>query len=197
MKKLIVITCLASTVALTAGIAMADSIKGRVGVTGKIGFLLPADNDSDFLNNKTDAGFVGGASLIYGIDDHFAAELEVSHTAYGSETGDFGITDIAIGGQYRFALPSRQLVPFVGVGLDVLVSDYDPYSGEKRNVDTTVGAHLSGGLDFFLTRQLALTAEAKVVAAANTDITDGFGDHRGNFDPSSFSTTVGIRYFFN
>jgi outer membrane protein len=197
MKKLIVTACLASAVALTAGTAMADSIKGRIGVTGKIGFLLPADNDPDFLNNKTDAGFVGGASLIYGIDDHFAAEFEVSRTAYGSETGDFGITDIAIGGQYRFTLPSRQLVPFVGVGLDILVSDYDPYSGATRNVDTTVGAHLNGGIDYFMTRQLALTAEAKVVAAANTSITDGFGDHRGNFDPSSFSTTVGIRYFFN
>jgi outer membrane protein len=197
MKKLIIITCLASAVALTAGTAMADSIKGRLGVTGKIGFLLPADNDSDFFNNKTDAGFVGAGSLIYGIDDHFAAEFEVSRTSFGSETGDFGTTDISLGGQYRFALPSPQLVPFVGVGLDILVNDYDPNNGSRRNVDTTVGAHLSAGADFFLTRQLALTAEAKVVAAPNADITDGFGDHRGNFDPSSFSSTVGIRYFFN
>ena len=176
---------------------MADSIKGRVGVTGKIGFLLPADNESDFFNNKTDAGFVGGASLIYGLDDHFAAELEVSRTSFGSETGDFGITNVSLGGQYRFSTPSPQLVPYLGLGMDILVSDYDPSDGSRRNVDTTVGAHLSAGADFFIARQLALTAEAKVVAAANTSITDGFGDHRGNFDPSSFSGTVGIRYFFN
>jgi outer membrane protein len=197
MKKLIIITCLASAVALTAGTAMADSIKGRVGVTGKVGFLLPADNDSDFFNNKTDAGFIGGASLIYGFDDHFAAELEVSRTEFGSETGDFGVTNVSLGGQYRFALPSHQLVPFVGAGVDILVSDYDPSDGSRRNVDTTVGAHLTAGVDYFITKQLALTAEAKVVAAANTSITDGFGDHRGDFDPSSFSSTVGIRYFFN
>jgi outer membrane protein len=196
MKKLIVMTCLASAVAMTAGTAMADSIKGQLGVTGKIGFLVPADNDSDFFNNKTDVGFVGGASLIYGLDDHFAAELEVSRTQFGSETGDFGVTDISIGGQYRFALPSHQLVPFVGVGLDVLVSDYDPYSGATRDVDTTVGAHLSGGVDYFISKHLALTAEAKLVAAPDTSITDRFGDHRGDFDPSSFSTTVGLRYFF-
>jgi len=197
MKKLIVITCLASAVALTAGTAMADSIKGRVGVTGKIGFLLPADNESDFLSNKTDAGFVGGASVIYGIDDHFAAELEVSRTSFGSETGDFGITNVSLGGQYRFALSNPQLVPFLGLGMDILVSDYDPNDGSRRNVDTTVGAHLSAGADYFLARQLALTAEAKVVAAPDTSITDGFGNHRGNFDPSSFTGTVGIRYFFN
>ena len=197
MKKLIIITCLASAVAMTAGTAMADSIKGRLGVTGKIGFLVPADNDSDFFNNKTDTGFVGGASLIYGLDDHFAAELEVSRTAFGSETGDFGITDVSLGGQYRFALTNHQLVPYVGVGLDILVSDYDPNDGSSRNVDTTVGAHLSAGADYFIAKQLALTAEAKVVAAPNTSITDDFGDHRGNFDPSSVSGTVGIRYFFN
>ena len=197
MKKLIIITCLASAVAMTTGTAMADSIKGRLGVTGKIGFLVPADNDSDFYHNKTDVGFVGGASLIYGLDDHFAAELEVSRTGFGSETGDFGVTNISLGGQYRFALTNRQLVPFVGAGLDVLVSDYDPNNGATRNVDTTVGGHLSGGVDYFIAKQLALTAEGKFVAAANTSITDGFGDHRGNFDPSSFSTTVGLRYFFN
>jgi outer membrane protein len=197
MKKLIIITCLASAIAMTAGTAMADSIKGRLGVTGKIGFLIPADNDSDFFNNQTDTGFVGGASLIYGIDDHFAAELEVSRTSFGSETGDFGITDVSLGAQYRFALANRQLVPFLGAGLDILVSDYDPNDGSTQNVDTTVGAHLSAGADFFIARQLALTAEAKLVAAPNADITNRFGDHTGNFDPSSFSGTVGLRYFFN
>jgi outer membrane protein len=196
MKKLIIITCIASAVAMTAGTAMADSIKGRLGVTGKIGFLVPADNQSDFLDNRTDVGFVGAGSLIYGIDDHFAAEFEVSRTQFGSDTGDFGTTNISLGAQYRF-LPKQQLVPFVGLGLDILVNDYDPNNGATRNVDTTVGAHINGGVDYFLTRQLALTAEAKLLAAPNADITDGFGNHRGNYDPSSFSTTVGIRYFFN
>ena len=197
MKKLIIITCLASAIAMTAGTAMADSIQGRLGVTGKIGFLIPADNDSDFFNNKTDTGFVGGASLIYGIDDHFAAELEVSRTAFGSQTGDFGITNVSLGAQYRFALANRQLVPFLGAGVDILVSDFDPNDGSSQSVDTTVGAHLSAGADYFIAKQLALTAEAKLVAAPNADITNGFGDHTGNFDPSSFSGTVGLRYFFN
>jgi len=197
MKKLIVITCLASAVALSAGTAMADSIQGRVGVTGKIGFQIPADNNSDFFHNRTDAGVIGGASVIYGIDNHFAAELELSRTAFGSETGDFGVTNVSLGAQYRFALGNRQLVPFVGAGLDILISDYDPNDGSTRNVDTTVGAHLSGGVDYFIARQFALTAEAKLVAAPDARITDGFGEHRGNFDPSSCSATVGVRYFFN
>jgi outer membrane protein len=197
MKKLIVLACLATTISMTASAAMADSIKGRLGVTGKIGFLIPADNESDFIHNKTDAGFIGGAGLIYGIDDHFAAEIDVTRSAFGSETGDFGVTNVSLGGQYRFALGNQQFVPYLGAGLDILVSDYDPNDGSSRDVDTTVGVHASAGVDFFIMKQLALTAEAKLVAARDTDIKDRFGDRRGDFDPSSFSSTVGLRYFFN
>ena len=197
MKKIIVLACLATTISMTAGTVMADSIKGRVGVTGKIGFLIPADNDTG-LPNRTDAGFIAGAGLIYGIDDHFAAELDVTRTSFGSDTGDFGITNVSLGGQYRFALQQRQFVPYIGAGLDILVSDYDPNVGPGADVDTTVGVHVSGGVDYFLQKNLALTAEAKLVAAPDTSITDRpSGNHRGDFDPSSFSTTFGVRYFFN
>ncbi len=191
------VACLATTVSMTAGTAMADSIKGRVGVTGKIGFVIPADNETTLYNNKTDAGFIGGGGFIYGIDDHFAAELDITRSSFGSETGDFGVTNVSLGGQYRFALTQHQLVPYVGAGLDILVSDYDPNDGQSRNVDTTVGAHGSAGVDYFLQRNLALTAEAKLVVAPDTSITDRSGAHRGNFDPTSFSSTAGIRFFFN
>jgi outer membrane protein len=196
MKKLLVLACLAATVSLSGGTAQADDIRGNLGVTGKMGFLVPSDNDSDFFHNRTDTGFVGGGGLIYGIDDHFAAEFDITRTSFGSETGDFGITNFTLGGQYRFLVPRRELVPFVGLGMDILVSDYDPHDGARRDVDSTVGFHVSGGVDYFLQRSLALTAEAKIVAAPDVAINDRYGDRRGTFDPSSFSTTVGVRYFF-
>jgi outer membrane protein len=197
MKKIIVLACLATTISMTAGTAMADSIKGRLGVTGKIGVLSPADNNAEFFDNRTDSGFVAGGGLIYGLDNHIAAELDVTRTEFGSDTGDFGVTNVSFGGQYRFALQQRQLVPYIGVGLDILATDYDVNNGERSDVDTTVGGHLSGGFDYFLQRNLALTVEAKLVAAPDARIIDVFGVRQGDFDPSSLSTTVGIRFFFN
>lgn len=203
MKKIILLACLVAAVFVTAGTAMAESIRGRAGITGRIGILGPADNDvnenyvNPYHNNRTDIGFVGGGGLIYGIDDHFAAELEVTRTSFGSDSGDFGVTNVSLGAQYRFALQQRRLVPYVGGGLDILVSDYDPNDGIRRDVDTTVGGHVNGGVDYFIQKNLALTAEAKLVVAPDTSITDRFGNHRGDFDPSSFSTTAGIRFFFN
>ena len=197
MKKQFMVACLAAAVSLSAGTAGADSIKGKLGVTGKLGLLVPADNRSDSFHNSTDTGLVGGGGLIYGIDNHFAIELEGTRTSFGSETGDFGVTDISLGGQYRFASPNIHLVPYLGAGLDVLVSDYSPNDGSLQDVDTKAGVHLAGGVDYFLQRQLALTAELRGLLAPNAAINDRFGNHVGNFDPSNFSGTVGVRYFFN
>lgn len=174
---------------------MADSIDGKLGVSGRIGFTVPADH-----NNSTnpDAGFVGGGGLIYGIGHNFAADLEVTHASFGSDRGDFGVTDISLGGQYRFALSDHHFVPYVGAGLDLLVSDLDGNNGERLNHDTKVGVDAKGGIDYFINKQFALTAEAKLVAAPRTSINDRFGDNTGDhFTATNFNSTVGIRYFFN
>ena len=194
MQKLFLLTCKTVTLTLVAGTVMAESIKGRLGVTGKIGFVIPSDSDSDFKGKiDTNTGFIGGGGLVYGIDDRFAAELDVTHSSYGSNRGDFGVTNLALGAQYRFTLAQPQLVPYLGAGLDLLMSDAD----QGSSIDTTVGVHGSAGLDYFIMKHVALTAEAKLLVAPDTDINGpNSGDH-GKFDPTCFSTTFGIRYFFN
>jgi len=169
-------------------------------VSGRIGFLVPADNEPDLILNRqngTDVGFIGGGGLIYGIDDHIAVELDITRTGFGSNVGDFGITNFTLGGQYRFRLDHPKFVPYLGGGLDILMSDFDPKGGFIRDIDTTVGFHASGGMDYFIQRNFALNAEVKLIAAPDTSINDANGVHRGDFDPSSFSTTFGIRYFFH
>ena len=199
MKKLIILACLTASVSLAAGTVLADSIKGKLGVSGKIGFLVPADNEPNLVvrtKNGTDVGFIGGGGFLYGITDQVAAEFEITRTEFGSDSGNFGITNVTLGGQYRFKLDHPKFVPYLGGGLDILISNFDPKGGFIRDVDTTVGFHASGGLDYFIQRNIALNAEMKLLAAPDTSINDSSGIHRGDFDPSSFSTTFGIRYFF-
>ena len=192
MKKFLVLACATAAFSMATGSAMADSIEGKLGVTGKIGVLIPADGDFGPFNNHTDAGFIGGGGLIYGIDKHFAAEVDLTRSEFNSDFGDFGVTNLSMGAQYRFVLEQPKLVPYVGAGLDILINDAD----QGRDVDTTVGVHASGGVDYFIMKQLALTAEAKLVVAPDADIKGPFGK-QGNFDPTSLSTTFGVRYFFN
>jgi outer membrane protein len=201
MKKYVMCACLLVMVSVSTSSAMAESIAGRVGITGRIGFLKPADSDFDDRKLETDVGFVGGGGLIYGIDRHFAAELDITRAEFsanrvsGPNEGDFGITNISLGVQYRLMEPQPRLVPYVGAGLDILLTDHTRPNGIKANVDNTVGIHLSGGVDYFFLKGLAVTAELKALLAVEADINTATGT--GHFDPSSISGTVGVRYFFN
>lgn len=187
MKRCFVVFGLVAVFTLMAISAQADSIRGRVGVTGRLGFIVPSNSD----DIATETGFIGGGGLIYGATDKIALEMDVTQAGYDSFEGiDFSITDLSFGAQYRFTdLAPRQLVPYVGGGFDILINDID-----NGSVDTVVGVHLKGGADYFLMKELAATAEWKGVFAPDAD-TSGFGGR--DFDPMNFSVTFGVRYFFN
>lgn len=199
MKKLFILACSVSVLVIFSGAALADSIKGRIGATGRLGFLVPSDSDvyDAPYELDTDVGFIGGGGLIYGITKNIAAELDITYTEFDADAGpykaaEFETTNISLGAQYRFVdLPVRQLVPYVGGGLDILVND-----ATNADVDTVAGIHVNGGVDYFVMKQLALTAEVKAVLAPDADIKYQ-GVQVGDYDPSSFATTFGVRYFFN
>ena len=200
MTRHLLVLGVATMLTLAAGTAMAaESIKDRLGVTGRIGFIVPADSEAVaggvVVNRNTDVGFIGGGGFIYGITDHIAAELDITHASFGSsgET-DFDTTNISFGVQYRFLnVPVQHLVPYVGGGLDILLND----ASSGFDVDNVGGGHANAGLDYFLQRQIALTVDLKGVLAPNADFHNAAGAKIGEFDPTSFSTTVGVRYFFN
>jgi len=204
MKKSIIFYCMVVSLVLTAGVAMADGIQGRLGVTGRIGFLVPSDSEAFAVpsNLNTDVGFVGGGGFIYGINKNIALELDITHSEFGadrvgSKEGDFATTNFSLGAQYRFVDSSvKKLVPYVGAGLDILLNDFTFADGDKANVDTVPAVHVCGGVDYFILKQLALTTELKGVLAPDADIKFA-GDKVGNYDPTSLSMTFGVRYFFN
>jgi len=190
MKKFLLLPCSVAVLTLLIGTAMADSIKGGLGVTGRIGFIVPSDSSNVATGViGTNTNFIGGGGFIYGVTDSIAAELDITHAGLNT----FDITNISLGAQYRFIdLPVRHLVPYAGAGLDILLNGIDVGS-----VDNVVGIHLCAGADYFLRKQIALTAELKGVLAPNADIKSPSGFKVGDFDPTSFSMTFGVRYFFN
>ena len=205
MNKNLILYCAVLSLLLMAGTATAaDSIEGKLGVTGRLGFLIPTDSEAFANPSKldTDAGFIGGGGFIYGVNNIFAVELDITHSDFdanraGFKEGDFATTNVSMGVQYRFVnLGLSRLVPYVGTGLDILFNDFSSTSGISADVDTIAGVHVSGGVDYFLTKQLAATAEVKGLLAPDADINSG-GVKVGNYDPTSLATTFGIRYFFN
>lgn len=196
MRKFFTILCIGTLLAMASGTAMAESIKNRFGITGRVGFIVPSDSTEVVTGVVgTNVDVIGGGGLIYGVTDHVAAELDITHAGFGSGAGvDFEVTNITLGAQYRFTVtPNKNLVPYVGGGLDILIND----ANQGSSVDDVVGVHVSGGVDYFVHKQVALTAEAKGVVAPDADIRGRNGQKIGDFDPVSFSMTFGVRYFFN
>jgi len=180
--------------------AMADTIANRFGFTGRVGFAIPGKlGDAEFINGttETESGFAWNGGLIYGFNDNIAGELEVSYLPEldveigGVKAYEAKLTDLAIGLQYRF-MPKNQVVPYVGAGVDFIEGNLKHVNGNSYDLDWTYGGHLSVGLDWFLTRGVALTADLRGTAAVSGDVNRG--DTKVNeYDPFWVQATVGVR----
>ena len=194
MRRIIVLTVIA--LSLVAGNAMAESINGRLGVTGKAGFIVPLKdltvNGAEIGEHET--GFAVGGGLIYGLGNNFAVEADITHTPStdvkiaGAKVGEQQLTFFSLGLQYRI-MPSHHLVPYIGAGADFIKGDI-----ENSTLDWTYGGHVNGGVDYFINKSIVLTAEFKYIAGAKGDILLN-GVTMGKYDPMSFIGTFGFRLF--
>jgi outer membrane protein len=184
---------------ICSGSAFAAGIDGRFGMTGKVGVLVPLQDDFISSTSESDAGLAFGGGIIYGFSKSFAAEIDVTRATKldvnisGNKAYEAKLLDLAVGLQYRFG-PDNRLVPFVGVGADFIKGDLQHVSGTKYDLDWTPGGHVNAGFDLFLTRGIALTADLRGLYAAKGDVKRS-GDKVGEYDPLSFIGTVGIRLF--
>lgn len=176
---------------------MAQSINGRLGLSGKVGLFVPLNDDLVTGASASKTGLAAGGGVIYGLSDNLAAELDITHMPTldveqgGEKVGEASLTDVSLGIQYRFT-PERPLVPYLGAGLDFINGDFKNQSGQKYDFDWSVGGHLSAGADYFLTKGVAFTAEIKGIFAAKGDIKST----GSQYDPTGFAGTVGLRLFF-
>jgi len=170
--------------------ALAEGINGRLGLTGKVGLIAPLVN---FNGQAIAAGFVGGVGLIYGLSDKTALEFDVTHAPSTSvndngSTVDMQTTDLSIGIQYRF-MSERHLVPYVGAGIDFITG-----SIVTSHVNWAYGGHLNAGVDYFLNKSIAVTADFKYIAGTESDIVNN-GKYLGKYNPMSFVGAIGFRLF--
>lgn len=203
MRISVLTLCATTLLVISWGTAMAESIKGRVGVTGRIGVIYPSNSDLGGVSQETDAGLIGGGGFIYGLDDKIALEFDITHGGFGSTAtfpapankSTFETTNISFGGQYRFLnVPNSDLVPYLGGGLDILINGTNIPGAD---VDNVVGVHLSGGVDYFILKQFAVGGEFRGVVAPTADIINSSGAKIGNYDPMNISVIFGARYFFD
>ncbi|MDD2580840.1 MAG: porin family protein [Desulfuromonadaceae bacterium] len=197
MRKVILLTTL--TIILATGTAMAASIDGRFGITGKAGVLIPLRDNFISSTSESKTAFAFGGGLIYGFGKNFAAELDVTHVPKldveisGSKVFEASFTDLSLGIQYRF-IPENRLVPYLGIGADFIKGELTNLAGSNYDMDWTAGGHVNAGLDYFINRSIAFNVDFRGVYTAKGDIKNG-DLWVGEYDPMSFICTAGFRFF--
>jgi len=194
MRRAILVATLILTLGGTS--AMAESLAGRLGITGKAGAVVPLE---DLISGTSDSktAFALGGGIIFGISRSLAAEIDVTHVPEldveisGNKAYEASMTDVALGLQYRMASENR-LVPFLGAGVDFIKGDLEHVSGANYDLKWTVGGHVNAGMDYFLNRGIAFTIDVRGLYAAKGDV-ESAGTKVGEYDPMSFIATAGIR----
>ena len=167
--------------------AGSESIKGRLGITGRIGAVSTASSDS----LDPEPSFVAGGGLIYGLTNILAVEADVAYAPnvqFYNVGGKINTTDISVGLQIRNR--TGGYTAYLGIGGDVLLIDSD----SNIDVDTQYGGHVRGGVDIFVTRDVALNIDLRGSFFPPTDFHVA-GVKVATYDPLSFIGTVGVRYF--
>jgi len=198
MKKIIVAVAMVLSTTMMVDFAAAENLTGKLGVTGRIGFTIPADSDWQVAGPlDSDTGFTFGGGFLYGITRDLAAEIDFTHSVYDlrfdrfSKDGTANVTNLSLGAMWRFA-SDRPYTPYAGGGLSILFNDYT-----DADVDTTVGVNFKGGIDYYINPRVALNAELKWTISPSADMHSRPAVDRCSFDPSNLSGLFGVRYFFN
>lgn len=224
MKKYLVFIVMTAILSTLSDAALADSIKGRLGVTGRLGFMVPSSSEFTKISpytiipsfslavaetgkGKADTSFAGGGGFIYGISDNFALEADVTHTPsigyvfLGQKSIEISTTNVSLGFQYRF-IPESRLVPYLGAGVDFIISDGKYLDRDELDIETLVGDHVNAGVDLFITKRIALNADIRGVLAPKAEVNNRNQSlpenlKTGEYDPISFVALFGVRFFLN
>lgn len=183
---------------LYTGTATAETIKGRFGIYGKGGAIVPLQDDFISGSSGTRPGPATGGGIIFGFTKNFAAEIDVTHApsfdveVSGSKAYEAKYTDVALGVQYRMNSDSR-VVPYIGLGADFIRGHLKQTTTDAEyRLDWTEGGHVNLGVDYFITRGIAFTVDARGIYAFKGDVKNG-STKVGKWDPMSFVGTLGIR----
>ncbi len=149
-----------------------------------------------------------GISYGANFDQHWGGELALDFWQLNLEgpQGEEAIGEMAmwnLAPQLRFRVPlwNDRVVPYVVVGAGGLWAQFNDRTqdGTRYQIDAdgawTFSAVGGAGVDFFLADNIAFTLEGKYIWA--NPVTISIDNQGQNYDPSSFTATLGLRLFLD
>lgn len=195
MRKILVVVLALFTLSVNAFAApnRVGKVDAGLNVSGilpdDIGGIVPA-----FLDN---AVYVGG-TLAYGVTDWFAIGGEAGYSSIGTSVDASGVS-INVGdlnavpllADFILRMPAKAdqpAVPYAVLGLGAIFWNFDSdIDGIDIDVDTSFATKVGGGLDWFVSDNIALNFEASYVFSD--------ADYKATADGDTLSDSVNTDYW--
>ena len=198
-------------------ISFAQDMEGRLGIGARVAYVNFSDDDFTVygveVDVEPDESVMFGGNLTYFIQNYLSLELSVDYTetdvdldALGLEgdAGDFESIPVLLSLRAHLSTNTK-VSPYLLFGIGYLFNDIDQNdstiefiygSGAKIDVDDSFAFHVGGGVEVFVTENVALNLDLKYIftkVEADVNVA-GFKDE--DIDMDSFVAGLGIKYYF-
>ena len=219
MKKKIIATffVVAALMLVVSQVSFAQDMKGRLGIGARVSYVNFSNDDYTVYGVKVDVepddSTMYGANLTYFIQDYLSLELSVDYTetdvdfdALGMEVdaGDFETIPVLLSLRAHLSTNTK-VSPYLLFGVGYFFNDFDQNDaiieymygpGADVDVDDSFGFHVGGGVEVFVSENIALNLDLKYIwteVEADVNVA-GFKDE--DIDMDSFVAGLGIKFYF-
>jgi outer membrane protein W len=219
MKKLLGIVVLSFVMVLVSQSSFAQEAK-KFAFGARVSYNIFQDDEIELFNTNIDTEYDSSVSIsadfTYLFNESFSLELSLGYlktdmtvSRFGDKLGYGELTQIPIllTGRYHFSVNDK-VMPYIGLGVGYYLNDMedadgngdffdDAPSGVNSFADDAFGFHLAGGVEYFVTDNVALNLDLKYVLLSTTIGFDGAGyDENDSTTLNSFVFGIGAKYYF-
>jgi len=213
-KKFIVPFFVVATLMLVVSqVSFAQDMEGRLGLGARASYVNFTDDDYVKVNVEPDESVMYGVNLTYFIQNYLSLELSVDYTetdvdlkalGLSRDAGDFESIPVLLSLRAHLSTNTK-VSPYLLFGIGYFFNDIDQNDsniefiygpGAKVDVDDSFGFHVGGGVEVFVSENVALNLDFKYIwTEVETSVNvAGFTDE--DLDMDSFVAGLGIKYYF-
>ena len=217
-KKFIVPFFVVATLMLVVSqVSFAQDMEGRFGLGARASYVNFTDDDYTVYGVKVDVepdeSVMYGVNLTYFIQNYLSLELSVDYTetdvdlkalGLSGDAGDFESIPVLLSLRAHLSTNTK-VSPYLLFGIGYFFNDFDQNNstieyiygpGADVDVDDSFGFHVGGGVEVFVSENVALNLDFKYIwTEVETSVNvAGFTDE--DLDMDSFVAGLGIKYYF-
>ena len=219
MKKKVVVPffVVCTLMLLVSQVSFAQDMKGRLGIGARVSYVDFSDDDYTVygveVDVEPDEDIMYEGNLTYFIQDYLSLELSVGYTetdvdfdALGLEidAGEFETIPVLLSLRAHLSTNTK-VSPYLLFGIGYFFNDFDQNDpviefiygpGADVDVDDSFGFHVGGGVEVFVSENIALNLDLKYIwteVEADVNVA-GFKDE--DIDMDSFVAGLGIKFYF-